>query len=178
MQYRVSAEFSAEFPPLARLPLTAVAEDNPYKEEIEAWSSYATYLYEFAMALGMVRQIVQRTVKDEAARAKIVKALHALYEAAKGVQQAFLDGIEDMKAGRKPEYHFDPVPVPPWPDPDHPQGFFMSIWNFARPILEQVLAKLAAGSPFATAMAGLINCGDEVFKILDGANLPLTLPQG
>ena len=67
------------------------------------------------------------------------------------------------------------MPVPPWPDPDHPQSFFQSIWNFARPILEVVISKLPEGSPFATAVVDMINSGDEIVKILDGVALPATL---
>lgn len=175
MLYSVSPQYAEDFPALAEVDVSAVADDNPYKEDIATWKTYALYLYQFCMALQMVDQIIDKSVKDAETKAKIKKAVRALYTAAGGVQKAFLQGIDDMEAGKKPEYHFDPVPVPPWPDPEHPQSFFQSIWNFARPILEQVVSQLAEGSPFATAVVGMINCGDEVVRILDGVTLPLTM---
>jgi len=175
MLYSVNPEYSEQFPALAQSDIASVPKDNPYKEEIAAWNSYATYLYQFAMSLSMALQIVDKTVKDRDTKAKIEKGLHALYKATQGVQEAFLQGVEDMKAGKKPEYHFDPVPVPPWPDPDNPKNFYQSIWNFARPILEQVIAKLPERSPLATAVVGMINSGDEIVKILNGVALPETI---
>lgn len=172
MLYSVSPEYTKDFPPLVEVDLTEVAEDSPYAEEIKTWNSYRTYLYQFCAALLMLRQLIDKSVKDAATKANLDKAIHALYVAGQGVDEAFRQGVADMRAGKQPEYHFDPVPVPPWPDPDHPQSFYHSLWNFARPILEQVVAKLAKGSPFATAVAGMIDSGDKIVKILDGVSIP------
>jgi hypothetical protein len=175
MLYSVSSQYIRELPVLEEIDISGVAKDNPYAQEIKIWKTYATYLYQFLSSMGMMLQILDKTVKDPETNAEIKKALHAMFVAVTKVYDAFRAGIADMQAGKKPEYHFDPVPPPPWPDPDHPQSFFQSIWNFFRPILEQVIGKLNAGSPFATAVAALINSGDEIVKILDGVALPATM---
>lgn len=172
MLYSVSPEYTKDFPPLIELDISDIAEDGSYQEEIKTWNSYRMYLGQFCAALLMLRQLIGSSVKDADTKAKIDKAIHALYVACQGVDEAFRLGVADMRNGKQPEYHFEPVPPPPWPDPDNPQSFFRTLWNIGRPILQELVAKLAKGSPFATAVAGMIDSGDKIVKILDGVTLP------
>lgn len=164
----VTPEIERRYPKLSVAAATPAADTSPYAAQIQAWTSYTRYLAAFAGLLPVVDSIVDRLVQDKNVQADILAALQATYKAAQGVDNEFLAGIKSMEAGTPPQYNFDPVPIPNWPDPNgNTTGFFDEVWNMVKPVLEQVMTKVASASPIAAAVAGLINSGDAVAAILD-----------
>lgn len=164
----VTPEIEKRYPSLEVAAATPAADPSPYAAQIQAWTSYTRYLASFAGLLPVVDSIVDRFVQDKNVQADILAALQATYKAAQGVDNEFLAGIKSMEGGTPPQYSFDPVQIPDWPDPNsNATGFFDEVWNMVKPILEQVMTMVASASPIAAAVAGLINSGDAVAAILD-----------
>lgn len=141
-------------------------DDSP--TQLEVWTGYTHYLLAADGLLRVTDAVCKKMLAEPASR-KVSGVIAAAHAALQGVHKQLMDGIEDMKNGKSPEYKFQPSPIPDWPTEESDTSVFAGVWQAMKGVLEQMLDAASPSSAMGMAVAGLIHSGDEIIESLEKA---------